>query len=139
MGRARNPIIGDSIARLLSYSGHDVKTEYYVNDTGRQAATLAYGIDNYKPENEGKMDHRLVNCYRLASEELKDNDDIRKIIYRDMELIEKGDKKTLLKVREAAEQMLEGMKLSLQRLKVEADSYFPVSYTQLTLPTICSV
>ena len=41
MGRARNPIIGDSIARLLSYSGHDVKTEYYVNDTGRQAATLA--------------------------------------------------------------------------------------------------
>ena len=41
-----------------------------------------------------------------------------------MELIEKGDKKTLLKVREAAEQMLEGMKLSLQRLKVEADSYF---------------
>ena len=124
MGRARNPIIGDSIARLLSYSGHDVKTEYYVNDTGRQAATLAYGIDNYKPEKEGKKDHRLVNCYRLASEELKDNDDIRKIIYRDMELIEKGDKKTLLKVRGAAEQMLEGMKLSLQRLKVEADSYF---------------
>ena len=124
MGRARNPIIGDSIARLLSYSGHDVKTEYYVNDTGRQAATLAYGIDNYKPEKEGKKDHRLVNCYRLASEELKNNDEIRKIIYRDMELIEKGDKKTLLKVREAAEQMLEGMKLSLQRLKVEADSYF---------------
>jgi len=124
MGRARNPIIGDSIARLLRYFGHEVKTEYYVNDTGRQAATLAYGLEHYKPEKKGKKDHRLVNCYRLASEELKNNDNVRTLIYRDMELIEKGEKKTLLKIKKAAEEMLEGMKLSLKRLKTEADSYF---------------
>jgi len=124
MGRARNPIIGDSIARLLTYSGHEVKTEYYINDTGRQAATLAYGLDNYKPEKKGKEDHKLVNCYRLASDELKANEDTRNIIYKEMELIEKGDKKSLLRVRGAAEQMLEGMKLSLKRLNTEADSYF---------------
>ena len=48
MGRARNPIIGDSVSRLLKYYGYEVSTEYYVNDTGRQAATVAYGIKNFK-------------------------------------------------------------------------------------------
>ena len=52
MGRARNPIIGDSIARLLQYYGHNVETEYYVNDTGRQAATLAFGLSNYETKNK---------------------------------------------------------------------------------------
>ena len=32
VGRARNPIIGDTLARCLKRCGHDVTTEYYVND-----------------------------------------------------------------------------------------------------------
>ena len=124
MGRARNPIIGDSIARLLAHYGYKVKTEYYVNDTGRQAATLAYGLKNFRPEIDGKKDHALVNCYRKASDELKENENVRDTIYKNMELIEKGDKETLKMVRMAAEEMMEGMKLSLKRLKAEADTYF---------------
>ena len=124
MGRARNPIIGDSIARLLSHYGYNVKTEYYVNDTGRQAATLAYGLENFKTEIDGKKDHALVDCYRQTSDKLKMDENVRNSIYRSMELIEKGDKKTLKIVRRAAEEMMEGMKLSLKRLKAEADTYF---------------
>ena len=124
MGRARNPIIGDSIARLFTHHGHKVKTEYYVNDTGRQAATLAYGLENFRPKIEGKKDHALVSCYRQASDKLKDELEVRDSIYKRMELIEKGDKKTLEIVRKAAEEMMEGMKLSLKRLKAEADTYF---------------
>ena len=124
MGRARNPIIGDSIARLLRYYGNDVNTEYYVNDTGRQAATLAYGLENFKPSENMKKDHSLVECYRLASEELKKNKNTYEKIYSDMELIEKGDKNILSKVKSAAREMMEGMKLSLERLGTEADTYF---------------
>ena len=102
MGRARNPIIGDSVARLLNYYGHDVDTEYYVNDTGRQAATLAYGIGNYESNHKGKVDHDLVECYRNASEELKNNPDIRTKIYTKMELIESGNKEALNEVKKAA-------------------------------------
>ena len=124
MGRARNPIIGDSIARLLSHYGYNVKTEYYVNDTGRQAATLAYGLENFKPKIDGKKDHALVDCYRQTSDKLKMDENVRNSIYRSMELIEEGDKKTLKIVRKAAEEMMEGMRLSLKRLKAEADTYF---------------
>ena len=124
MGRARNPIIGDSIGRLLNYSGYNVKTEYYVNDTGRQAATLAYGLENFEPSEEKKKDHQLVHCYRLASEKLKNDEETRDEIYKNMELIEKGDKNTLSKVKNAAREMMKGMKVSLKRLNAEADSYF---------------
>lgn len=124
MGRARNPIIGDSIAKLLSYCGHDVRTEYYVNDTGRQAATLAYGLENFKADDETKIDHSLVECYRKASEELKNDESIRKLIYKKMELIESGDLEALNQVKEAAKVMLTGMKISLQELGAEAENYF---------------
>ena len=92
MGRARNPIIGDSVARLLTYYGHLVNTEYYVNDTGRQAATLAHGLANYRTKEQGKIDHKLVECYRKASDKLKNETKVRDEIYAKMELIENGDK-----------------------------------------------
>jgi len=124
MGRARNPIIGDSVSRLLKYYGYEVSTEYYVNDTGRQAATVAYGIKNFKGGDSKKQDHKLVECYRQASDALKRDDDIKSEIYKKMELIESGDKESLMEVKEAAEMMLSGMKSSLKRLNAEADSYF---------------
>ena len=124
MGRARNPIIGDSIARLLQYYGHNVDTEYYVNDTGRQAATLAFGLSDYKTNNKDKVDHELVEAYREASKLLEDNTEVRGNIYKMMEDIEGGNSEVLQKVKSSAKRMLEGMKISLRRLGAEANSYY---------------
>ena len=124
MGRARNPIIGDSIARLLQYYGHDVETEYYVNDTGRQAATLAFGLSNYETKSDKKVDHELVEAYRDASKLLEEDENVRKDIYQKMEDIEGGNSQTLKEVKDSAKRMLEGMKISLKRLGAEANSYF---------------
>ncbi|MDE0741552.1 MAG: arginine--tRNA ligase [Candidatus Poseidoniia archaeon] len=124
MGRARNPIIGDSIARLLQYYGHNVETEYYVNDTGRQAATLAFGLSNYETKNKNKIDHELVEAYQKASKLLEENENIRDEIYRTMEEIEGGNTEVLKEVKESAKKMLEGMKISLKRLGAEANNYY---------------
>ena len=124
MGRARNPIIGDSIARLLKYYGHNVATQYYVNDTGRQAATLAFGLSNYENKNKNKIDHELVEAYQKASKLLEENDNVKDKIYQKMEDIEEGDSEVLKEVKEAAKKMLEGMKISLKRLGAEADTYY---------------
>ena len=124
MGRARNPIIGDSLARLLTYYGHRVNTEYYVNDTGRQAATLAYGLSEYETKGEEKVDHRLVECYRKASDDLKNNPNVKDKIYKKMELIESGDKSALKNVKDSSKKMLKGMKDSLKELGAEANNYY---------------
>nr|ADD93265.1 hypothetical protein [uncultured archaeon MedDCM-OCT-S08-C92] len=45
----------------------------------------------------------MVECYRQASDALKSDDDIKSEIYKKMELIESGDKESLMEVKEAAE------------------------------------
>jgi arginyl-tRNA synthetase len=40
VGHGRNAILGDTIARLLAATGHDVTREYYFNDAGRQMRVL---------------------------------------------------------------------------------------------------
>ncbi len=40
VGHGRQAILGDSIARLLTATGHDVFREYYFNDAGRQMRVL---------------------------------------------------------------------------------------------------
>lgn len=85
VGRARNPIIGDTLARCLKRCGHDVMTEYYVNDVGKQVVVLTWGVNNVTEaeaaknseehmkeigQNEkerDKTDHKLVANYRVAN------------------------------------------------------------------------
>jgi arginyl-tRNA synthetase len=41
MGHCRGAVVGDALASLLEYAGHQVTREYYVNDAGGQVDTLA--------------------------------------------------------------------------------------------------
>ncbi len=41
MGHCRGAVVGDALASLLEFAGHDVTREYYVNDAGSQVDTLA--------------------------------------------------------------------------------------------------
>jgi arginyl-tRNA synthetase len=41
MGHCRGAVVGDALASLLEYSGHEVIREYYVNDAGGQVDVLA--------------------------------------------------------------------------------------------------
>jgi arginyl-tRNA synthetase len=41
MGHCRGAVVGDALATLLEFAGHDVTREYYINDAGSQVQTLA--------------------------------------------------------------------------------------------------
>lgn len=41
VGHGRGAVLGDAVSRLLTFAGYDVTREYYVNDAGKQVATLA--------------------------------------------------------------------------------------------------
>jgi len=68
IGQARNPMLGDAIARTLKSRGHNVYRHYYIDDVGRQSAVLAYGYEKLgKPEPEGKPDHFFGKIYTTTS------------------------------------------------------------------------
>jgi len=60
VGHGRGAAVGDSVANILRFCGYDVATEYYINDSGSQIATLGlsvflrykalYGIDVQFPQ-----------------------------------------------------------------------------------------
>ncbi|MEM1564119.1 MAG: arginine--tRNA ligase, partial [Candidatus Bathyarchaeia archaeon] len=68
IGQARNPMLGDAIARLLSARGHVVSRHYYVDDVGRQTAVIAYGYEKLgKPKPTEKPDHFIGKIYTITS------------------------------------------------------------------------
>jgi arginyl-tRNA synthetase len=44
MGHCRGAVVGDALASLLEFAGHEVTREYYVNDAGAQVQTLARSV-----------------------------------------------------------------------------------------------
>ncbi len=68
IGQARNPMLGDAIARILEARGHTVYRHFYVDDIGRQSAVLAYGYKKLgKPKPDAKPDHFLGTIYTITS------------------------------------------------------------------------
>jgi len=43
-GHARNAAVGDSLSRILKYSGYEVTKEFYINDAGRQMDLLGVSV-----------------------------------------------------------------------------------------------
>jgi len=68
MGHARNTILGDALARILSARGHSVKRRFYVNDAGRQVSILAYGYRLInQPNPDEKPDTWLGRLYACTN------------------------------------------------------------------------
>jgi len=141
VGRARNPIIGDTLARCLKRCGHDVTTEYYVNDVGKQVVVLTWGVNNVSDEDAArnseehmkeigqnekerdKTDHRLVAKYRVANKLLESDPAVQEEISDMMRRFEQGDQEIIDTVRHTAEIMLDGLRETLGQINVVLDRY----------------
>ena len=68
IGQARNPMLGDAVARMLASRGHKVSRHYYVDDVGRQTAVIAYGYEKLgRPKPAEKPDHFIGKIYTITS------------------------------------------------------------------------
>lgn len=136
VGRARNPIIGDTLARILDMCGYDVSTEYYVNDVGKQVVILTWGVNNLTKEqvekeiedrgmqdDRDKIDHKLVAYYRLANKMMEEDPAIQEEIGSMLRKFEAGDEEVISTVRKTAEIMLNGLKETLANIDVVLDTY----------------
>jgi len=141
VGRARNPIIGDTLARCLKKCGHKVVTEYYVNDVGKQVVVLTWGVNNVSDEEAAKnseehmkeigqnekerdkTDHKLVAKYRVANKKMESDPAVQAEISDMMRRFEQGDQEIIDTVRHTAEIMLDGLKETLGQINVVLDRY----------------
>lgn len=127
VGRARNPILGDTLGRILKASGHEVETQYYMDNLGRQVAMLWKGTQDFteadlEPAARDKPDHDLVRYYQACNARKEADpayaEEIKELVAR----LETADADLLASVREAYEACFGGMRASLERLGVTYDS-----------------
>ncbi|WP_135364989.1 arginine--tRNA ligase [Halosimplex halophilum] len=133
VGRARNPIVGDALARVLEFAGYDVDTHYYVNDAGRQVAVFTWAYETFdesdlpEPERD-KPDYDLVRYYRKGNAYLDEAPDseveaAEAEIEAIMQGLEDGDEATYERVSEVVDGVLNGMTQTLGRLPAEFDEF----------------
>jgi arginyl-tRNA synthetase len=128
VGRARNPLIGDTLARCLRTCGYDVTTEYLVNDVGKQVVLLTWGVHNVPesevpPSERDKDDHRLVGFYQKANQRMESEAEVQEQISGMLRRFELGDQQVIVQVRDTTERMLGGIRASLSQVGVEIDNY----------------
>lgn len=125
IGHGRGAALGDSLARILRFMGHDVVTEYYLNDAGRQmrllgASVLARyrelcGVGQEFPEDGYKGEYIRDLARKLLTQ--------RGRALLDSTAAEAGDQ-----CREfAAAEILGGIKADLQAFRVEHEIWFSES------------
>ncbi|MFW3146011.1 MAG: arginine--tRNA ligase [Thermoplasmatota archaeon] len=141
VGRARNPIIGDTLVRLLRFAGYPVEAQYWVNDMGKQVMILVWGIHNISPSTLSepgmdKPDHDLVRYYQAANSRMEGDPLVEKrindLLLSYEEAVKDGDfdraldedgSITVRDVRDACERVLKGMTASLRKMAVDFDSF----------------
>jgi arginyl-tRNA synthetase len=68
IGQARNPMLGDALARILMRRGNEVSRHYYIDDVGRQSSVVAYGYAKLgKPVPDEKADLFVGKIYTIAA------------------------------------------------------------------------
>ena len=126
VGRARNPIIGDTLARILRHAGYDVATEFYVNDVGRQVVTMAWGVKNLKLDKEpekAKDDYRYVLFYQQANVRIDQDEAALKEVDEMLYKLEHGDPETVMLAREVCQKVLTAIMTTLNRINIHIDAF----------------
>lgn len=132
VGRARNPIIGDTLVRIFKAAGYDVESQFYLDDMGKQVAILAWGVANLKQKDiplsdNNKADHQMVGFYQTANERMGLDSTIAEQIGEIVKKLERGDQKTIELIHAAYAPVLAGIQQSLQRINITIDTYIPES------------
>jgi arginyl-tRNA synthetase len=108
VGHARNAAYGDALARLLRFRGHRVHREYYVNDFGTQIVRFGESVQA-----------------RARGQEPPDDGYVGAYIAEIAEQLEGAATLPAGEVgRRAVELMLQRLRASLHRFRVEFDEYF---------------
>ncbi len=119
VGHGRGAAVGDAVANLLAFTGHEVQREYYINDAGNQMATLGRSVWHRLAERLGQevefpADHYQGDYVRgLAADYLA----------RHPEAADNLPEPSVLG-RFAAQAILHGIQQDLTRFGVEFDRWF---------------
>jgi len=119
VGRGRCAMIGDSLARLLRFEGHDVEVHYYVNDMGRQIGLLVLIAD----EIQGLDFDGILDAYVRANARAESDPAFAEKGYALLSDMEEGDPGAQERFRRVTDLCLQGQLAVLRRVGATYDIF----------------
>jgi len=124
VGHLRSTIIGDAIARILSFMGHDVVRDNHLGDWGTQFGLLIVGMREWGEEDalQAKPIVELERVYKLASERAGDDEEFAERARAELAKLQSGDEQN----RKLWEHFVEVSRGTLEAVYAELDVSFDV-------------
>ena len=124
VGHLRSTIIGDAIARILSFMGHDVVRDNHLGDWGTQFGLLIVGMREWGDEDALRSAPipELERVYKLASERAGKDEAFAERARAELAKLQNGDEQNL----ELWEHFVEVSRGSLDAVYAELDVSFDV-------------
>lgn len=119
LGRARNAMIGDSLARLLRFEDYDVEVHYYVNDMGRQIGLLVLVCEDL----ENLTFDQILKLYVDANARAEADPEFAAKGYELLVKMEEGDAETHRRFHAVTDLCLKGQVAVLSRLGITYDVF----------------
>lgn len=122
VGHGRGAAVGDSVARILAFSGYKVQREYYINDSGRQIRTLGLSVLLRYRELFGEKVDFPETCYQ--GDYIADLARALRDLEGDGLLSQDEDEAVAACARYAAGRIIEGIRQDLLDFGVSFDQWF---------------
>ncbi len=124
VGHLRSTIIGDAIARIASFAGHEVIRDNHLGDWGTQFGMLIVGMREWGSRDALASDPipELERVYKLASERAKDDEVFAEQARAELAKLQAGDQKN----KELWESFVEVSRGALERVYAELGVEFDV-------------
>ena len=122
IGRTRNSIIGDSLFRLLSRYGYRVTTQYFVNDSGRQVASLYLGYTKYA-KSQNPTVNSLWEAYQRIHKDNEADPSVEKEVNDIMRRYENGDPELLSGIKKVSKVIIDSIMASLNKIDIKIDDF----------------
>jgi len=126
IGHGRTTLLGESLARILKFYGHDVIKANYPGDIGLQVAKVCTAYLHWgkgkKPDK--KPDLWLWDFYTKYHEEAEKHPELDEEAREFLKKWESGDKKTITVWKMLRDLCVEGFKQTYKRLNVTFDVWF---------------
>ena len=119
VGRARNALIGDALARVLRFQKYKVEVHYYVNDIGKKIAMLVLASKNKK----NIKFNDLLKIYINIAKKVETNKDLEKNVLNLLYKLENGDKKIINEFKKIVNISVKGQIKILSGLGIKYDKF----------------
>ncbi len=120
MGRCRNSLIGDFLARLFAFTGYKVERHYFINDLGKKIALLVIGVEKYGLKDDSFKS--ILDVYVKISNDAKTDSSLEQQAFDYLEMVESGNEEMIGKFKLITDKCVKGQ----MKIFDDLDIYFDV-------------